>query len=611
MPLKSGAATQSSILKFFSVQTQNSTTSTVAANGEKDGSKHINVDKVAGLCISNEEPPQKVDPVDGDEGTVVVSCTAVTTFPAGIDSTSKDTCLLKESNVANQDADYASTCNETETERDQLAVEAAQSQHSTVREEAGMNEFERQRMERIKRNQEVMQKLGLGNGGAAMLPNLRDNARTGERKASKRIKHRHDTPREPLRRSKRHARDGNGENVHVNLENVPINEAQEDKDTRSSIPVTFEDSRIKTYIMESWNPSKDKATVGSMDERNVNEFKTCSTVMIDGGLSRAYSIDWVPGLVASGGKNGHVSIWGSGVLECPDQVSKEDYIEPLLSDKLHKGWVSDVQFMKGTLGSNCPKLVTASNDAKVCVWDISLQVSGGRQPKQVFINQSLHSQGIFSMDFSNSLGMLLTASKDGSVALSTPTSTDIFQQYPDLHDGGVVKCARWRNTNIDDHIFASCGNDGLVKVVDSRCKAANGDAISFCQNDTVVSYLKWHPSDLNVLLSASNSPYIDIHDLRMPKTSFSKLQGHSRSHRISGLYQPIFVNGGHHVLTAGDGPNSKILTMYDMKSGDIISQGDVGWSLGASFSTGLTHDPIFFSGSKLLSMFYPVCFSEA
>lgn len=70
-------------------------------------------------------------------------------------------------------------------------------------------------------------------------------------------------------------------------------------------------------------------------------------------------------------------------------------------------------------------------------------------------------------------GRVLTASKDGAVAISSlecgaggaaGDGLRLVQRYEDLHEGSVVKCARWR----DADTFASCGNDRQLRVVDVR-----------------------------------------------------------------------------------------------------------------------------------------------
>jgi len=86
------------------------------------------------------------------------------------------------------------------------------------------------------------------------------------------------------------------------------------------------------------------------------------------------------------------------------------------------------------------------------------------------VNQPLNlAGGIFSLHESS--GQVLTASKDGTVALSTlagssgTASLAAVQRYEELHEG-VIKCARFNC--LGAHTFASCGNDRTLCIVDTR-----------------------------------------------------------------------------------------------------------------------------------------------
>lgn len=62
--------------------------------------------------------------------------------------------------------------------------------------------------------------------------------------------------------------------------------------------------------------------------------------------------------------------------------------EPLLSAKVHKGWIADVQLCSGTdTGSH---MLTAGNDGVLALWDLSKVASESRQPQCIAQTTSLH-----------------------------------------------------------------------------------------------------------------------------------------------------------------------------------------------------------------------------
>lgn len=81
--------------------------------------------------------------------------------------------------------------------------------------------------------------------------------------------------------------------------------------------------------------------------------------------------------------------------------------------------------------------------------------------------------GVFSLHECG--GRVLTASKDGTVAVSalgdaaSSTTFAVVLRYDELHEG-VVKCARWRQAGSGGEplVFASCGNDRQLCIVDAR-----------------------------------------------------------------------------------------------------------------------------------------------
>lgn len=103
------------------------------------------------------------------------------------------------------------------------------------------------------------------------------------------------------------------------------------------------------------------------------------------------------------------------------------FIEPLLSFKAHKGWISQIQFIgdlsdtNSNSNSSSDRLLTSANDKQIIIWDISKQ--GGsviwqciltkkemtKKAKELIKIDNLHTSGIFSLQEKNK--KLITASK--------------------------------------------------------------------------------------------------------------------------------------------------------------------------------------------------------
>ena len=471
----------------------------------------------------------------------------------------------------------------------------------------GLSEFERERLSRIERNRETMKALGLG------VDKFRFGEVANKAKAQQRKRKPKSVPQHPVRRSLRNKGGVSVENGMENERNI----AKENEDGNIQEP-HFVDSNVLQYVCGSMDDRIKRSLVDTDD--TCNAFREHHRCMYDSALQRAYSIDWTEdgaSLVVAGGKNGHVSVFGSREIEKAvgnntksDNQNElcDDNIPPLMSERLHKGWVSDVQWVSRECSNNgidmehCPFLLTSSNDGSLALWDISVKDENTNMPKRAYFSDSLHDAGIFSMHFAKS-NTILTASKDGSVALTNLYSERPFHVFRDLHGGGVVKCARWRSTTDEqDLVFASSGNDCVVRVVDAKTKS---DIVEFHGHTTVTNVVQWNPKNSNIFLSTSHDPEIRVFDIRNPSEPLQELSGHSQGNRLSGIYQPVFVNDGKRILAPGVGSSSQMLTMFDIASGEIISRGDIGCAAGATFSTGNRCDPVIVSGSKRLSFLYP------
>lgn len=485
-----------------------------------------------------------------------------------------------------------------------------------------LTSFEQERLERIKRNKEIMMQLGLGEGGAALLPctgagNSQPpiKARTAVGKNNRKMARRPAVVLEraqPRRRSKRvHAQKSGGDLVDVvlgdctqALESETTEYRQEEKE------MEYEESHVMRYHagdVQDWgideNKSGKERQCPEAGERVVG-YRKWMELGMDAALAKTYSIDSRNGLVAAGGKNGHVSVFG--MPQHADTDTTGECPEPLLSHKMHRGWVSEVVFVDEL------RLATSSNDGEICVWDLSkVQKDDSCIPKELTREGHLHASGIFSMDFCTGSGHMLSSSKDGSIVMSALEDACLRQiyRYEDVHGGGVVKCARWRTCRgvNNSHEFASCGNDGACIIQDCR---SPGSTLSFSVSQTAAHTLRWNPWNEHMLFIASHDPDIVVFDVRKHDSPVHRLTGHASGTRISSLYQPQFVDCGKAVLTPGDGTFSDELFLYDLTDdGKVVSRGNTGFAVGATHMLGIEQglgNDVVISGSRRLTVFSPM-----
>ena len=334
--------------------------------------------------------------------------------------------------------------------------------------------------------------------------------------------------------------------------------------------------------------------------------------------------------LAAGGDGGRVAVFALDDAS-EDEASDEAFDEasdelrqirlPLQSWVAHRGWCGQVQFAptsSGAIGERAFRVLSAGGmDGAVALWDTSRVGRESGRPLELFRDFSAHNGGIFSMHWSRG-GGILTSSKDGATCVSrladdlgtvslndkkvthqteteTKRSNGVFvveRRIDDAHVG-VVKCARWRmcptlsscGDGGDDALFATCGNDGRVCVLDTRAKRATVATLDDAHGGVAVNFLEWAAAASgpgvgscvaeNVFCtSASNDHRVLVWDLRFltARVPLASLAGHiPRSvTKPRALYRPAFIAGGAAgvaVVTTGERSNAASLYHLNLPRG--------------------------------------------
>ena len=334
--------------------------------------------------------------------------------------------------------------------------------------------------------------------------------------------------------------------------------------------------------------------------------------------------------LAAGGDGGRVAVFALDDAS-EDEASDEAFDEasdelrqirlPLQSWVAHRGWCGQVQFAptsSGAIGERAFRVLSAGGmDGAVALWDTSRVGRESGRPLELFRDFSAHNGGIFSMHWSRG-GGILTSSKDGATCVSrladdlgtvslnvssnvthqteteTKRSNGVFvveRRIDDAHVG-VVKCARWRmcptlsscGDGGDDALFATCGNDGRVCVLDVRAKRATVATLDDAHGGVAVNFLEWAAAETrgpgvgscvaeNVFCtSASNDHRVLVWDLRFltARVPLASLAGHiPRSvTKPRALYRPAFIAGGAAgvaVVTTGERSNAASLYHLNLR----------------------------------------------
>ena len=252
-------------------------------------------------------------------------------------------------------------------------------------------DYEQQREARIARNRAVLHSLGLLEEVHALAQTMQ---RSRAPKSPAKRKRPCPQPPPPLRRSTRSS-------------SAQQPEARGQIDAAVASPpvvATYAPSVAASYVCEQVEASP---VVDVFDPADVTGVGLLGRCYSSKALPRIYryesslaetptsivvcSLDVRGGLLAAAGKGGQVALWG---LDWSASRGSEEAVVPLMTAKLHRGWVADVQLVGGgqsrLVVRGCPPhqlvtciptvlctaspllLLTASNDGCLALWDAAL-----------------------------------------------------------------------------------------------------------------------------------------------------------------------------------------------------------------------------------------------
>ena len=305
-------------------------------------------------------------------------------------------------------------------------------QRALPSEDAGLSDYERVRMENMRRNQEFLLSLGLHSAKPAVL------IQTGKGKANAGVsKKRKSTEEAPVLSmpTRRSARVSVAASVEERRSGSVYTEQDDDDDEEEEEVGPYDDSSVLRYVMSSTNTYSTTST--SALTSGVRSLSLSSDIpMLSESLAAVYSLQFHPTapLLMAAGKGGYVSLFrveastssssssnnrnssGSSSGRGSSSSSSGDDGE-LLTFRAHDSWVAAAKFIAPSttpnmssdpllvptpLVHNRPMLcITASNDGSVKLWDVGkTRALSGKlvSPQLLAQNRGIHAKGVFSLD---------------------------------------------------------------------------------------------------------------------------------------------------------------------------------------------------------------------
>eukprot|EP00051_Salpingoeca_urceolata_P024125 m.421031 g.421031 ORF g.421031 m.421031 type:complete len:716 (-) comp20192_c0_seq14:2563-4710(-) len=277
--------------------------------------------------------------------------------------------------------------------------------------------------------------------------------------------------------------------------------------------------------------------------------------LLTGHRHNVYSMDMfrlgATSLLAAAGKGGVVSFF-----DCAQ--SSDDGIAPLLSAKVHKRWIAQIQ----TITFNDEqRLLSCADDGLVILSELRKDASGLAQLRPLSSTHNLHRTGIFSLHAQDNKAV--TCGKDGCVGLLTLAEAGLAGEESHETSDQVLKSVRWQPNSTS---FACCGNDRSIRLFDSRQPQQQTSVVEDA-HDGAVNSLKFSTAEQRPfeLFSSGFDKTIRVWDVRSLRCAKMVFRGHHAPGRDRpSLTSPIYYGTHHAIVTIGD--NTPFLHQYNIES---------------------------------------------
>ncbi|GAB5364988.1 hypothetical protein AAMO2058_001017500 [Amorphochlora amoebiformis] len=374
----------------------------------------------------------------------------------------------------------------------------------------GMSEYEKQRLENIRKNMEFLASLGIQKTHFGS----KKSSKSALKKKSKSSKA--PTPKLPLRRSSR--RRGLPPERAQSMSRQPEPEIEPESEEE----LVFDDSSVVKYTCAAASQGSKLFDTERKAARITGVRRITHEPYEDPNLKKMYAIDFASFshqiYVAAAGHQGRVAVFG---VSDRKSTEEEELSEPLLSFRAHKSWIGGLKFISKK--NSCPLLLTAANDSGLRVWDITKVAnskSKGVTARMVTEDYDIHRQGVYSLDAVGS--SIAMASKDSTVSYSVIAESSIKNQCFLEDHSGVVKSVRMRS----ESILASAGNDRRICIWDVRQPSDTSNVIKSAA-DSPINAVRWDPINDHILACASMDPYLRVFDIRKPSEPVHVFSGHN------------------------------------------------------------------------------------
>jgi cytosolic iron-sulfur protein assembly protein CIAO1 len=262
---------------------------------------------------------------------------------------------------------------------------------------------------------------------------------------------------------------------------------------------TLEDAQARTLRSCEWSPDGSLLATASFDGTVIiwealNQGKTSweQIASLEGHDSEVKSVSWNydGSLIATCGRDKKIWIWEKlhgGEYECISVLDghtqdvkfvkfhpRQSVLFSCSYDDTIRVWFDDGDdwYCKRTLqghsstvwglaiSEHSPKIVSCSDDCSLLVWECDKEDFSGDWQIQEKLPQA-HAFPVYSVDWSRDHGRIISGGGDNHIAIYDKNLT--LECRVSAHENDV-NCVRWNPNTNRDNMFASCGDDGKIKI---------------------------------------------------------------------------------------------------------------------------------------------------